>query len=88
VGGAWLGGWTGYDWEAALSSGPARTSDRDYWIEYPGGFRPWVAGSWRVRGDWRVFSRIDNPGNGTGTVRSNVSPPPGRYALLGLSLQP
>ena len=88
VGGAWLGPWTGYDWEAALTSELARASDRDYWIEYPGGFRPWIAGSWQVSRDWRVFTRLDNPGNATGTVRSNVAPPPGRYAVVGITLQP
>ena len=87
VGGAWLGPWTGYDWEAALSTDP-RPSDREYWIEYPGGFRPWIAGSYQVTPDWQLFTRIDNPGNASGTVRSNVAPPPGRYVVVGISLRP
>jgi outer membrane receptor protein involved in Fe transport len=88
LGGWWLGSWTGYDWAAVLSAQPARAADRDYWIEYPGGFRPWVAASWRIQGGWQVHTRIDNPGNSTGTSRTNVTPPAGRVALLGIRLEP
>lgn len=88
VGGWWLGPWTGYDWAAVLAGAPVRAADRDYWIEYSGGLRPWMAGSWRVHRAWEAFVRVDNPGNGTGTTRTNVTPPPGRVATIGIRLDP
>ncbi|HEX9892398.1 MAG TPA: TonB-dependent receptor, partial [Gemmatimonadales bacterium] len=88
VGGSWLGSWIGYDWAAALGTEPARASDRDYWIEYSGGLRPWIATWLTLGGEWRAFARIDNPGNTVEGVRTNVSPPIGRSAVVGVELKP
>ena len=78
------GPWTGYDWAAVLSGETRRAADRDYWIEYPGGLRPWVAGSFIIGRSWRAMARVDNPGNATGPVRTNVSAPVGRLVVLGM----
>ena len=84
VGTSWLGAWTGYDWAAVLSGEPTRAADRDYWIEYSGGLRPWVAGSVMLGRTWRAMVRVDNPGNANGPVRTNVSAPVGRLVVVGM----
>ena len=92
AGGTWLGGWTGYDWAALLAvdqgQAPARPTIRDYWMRYPGVFRPYVSASVGFGGDWSAFIRIDNPGKTASLIRDNVSPPLGRTTLLGIELEP
>jgi iron complex outermembrane receptor protein len=85
AGASWLGPWTGYDWAAALSAQPERGTDRDYWIEYPGGFRPWIAGWLTLGRGWRALARVDNPGNVPGPVRTNVFAPTGRLVVVGVA---
>lgn len=85
VGVTWLGTWTGYDWMATLQQPfAAREQDRDYWIEYPGSLRPWIAAAVELGGGARVFARVDNPGQNTIQVRDNVTPPVGRVAMVGV----
>ena len=87
AGASWLGPWTGYDWAAALSGQPARGADRDYWIEYPGGFRPWMAGWLTLGRGWWALARVDNPLNASGPVRTNVFAPTGRLVVVGVAAE-
>jgi iron complex outermembrane receptor protein len=87
VGTSWLGPWTGFDWAAVLSGDSRRPADRDYWVEYPGGVRPWVAGSFTLGRGWRATARVDNPGNASGPVRTNAWAPVGRLVLLGIAAE-
>jgi iron complex outermembrane receptor protein len=87
IGTSWLGPWTGYDWAAVLSTDQRRAADRDYWIEYPGGWRPWVAGSVALGQGWRAVARVDNPGNANGPVRTNAWAPVGRLVVLGIAAE-
>ncbi len=92
IGGSWLGPWIGYDWTAlkASSTGtaPIRARVRDYWEEYPGVLRPYVALGYRVAGDVSAFMRVDNPANDASLIQDNLSPRLGRSTLVGLILQP
>jgi outer membrane receptor protein involved in Fe transport len=83
VGVSWLGSWVGYDWMAMLEA-PPRQRDRDWWIEYPASFRPWIAAAVELGRGARIFTRIDNPGQNTIQVRDNVTPPVGRIAMVGV----
>jgi iron complex outermembrane receptor protein len=84
VGVTWLGAWTGYDWAATLEPVTTRELDREYWIEYPASWRPWLAAAVELGRGMRMFARVDNPGQNTIQVRDNVTPPVGRIAMVGV----
>lgn len=92
VGGSWLGPWMGYDWAGIQSVvdgvAPARGPVRNYWLEYPGVFRPYLAGTVQVGRRLSAFARMENPGNTGAYIRDNISPPLGRTAIIGLELLP
>jgi outer membrane receptor protein involved in Fe transport len=89
---SWLGGWTGYDWEALAAAGrgeaPVRAQNREYWIRYPGVVRPWVALGTSLGAGLHAFARVDNPGNRAAVIRDNGAPPLGRTTVVGLELRP
>lgn len=91
VGGSWLGPWVGFDYAAVAlavaGQTPVRLSDREYWVEYPTVFRPWIAASWRV-GRVAAFLRMDNPANTAAFIRDNFAPPLGRVAAAGFEVVP
>jgi len=91
VGSTWLGAWTGYDRAAALAVErgelPARNSPRDFWIEYPGVVRPWLAVSADLGGGVSAFLRADNPAQTVRYIRDNLAPPLGRTTVVGVTIQ-
>lgn len=91
VGGSWLGSWTGFDRAAAIAveAGelPSRDTPRDFWIDYPGVLRPWVAVSADLGGGVSAFLRADNPAQTTRFIRDNLSPPLGRTTVIGVTVQ-
>jgi len=91
LGGSWLGSWTGFDRAAAVAVEqgqlPSRDSPRDFWIDYPGVLRPWVAVSTDIGGGVTAFLRADNPAQTTRFIRDNLSPPLGRTTVIGVTIQ-
>jgi outer membrane receptor protein involved in Fe transport len=91
AGGSWLGGWTGFDRAAAVAveAGqlPSRDTPRDFWIDYPGVLRPWLAASGDIGKRVSVFIRADNPAQATRFIRDNLSPPLGRTTVVGVTIQ-
>lgn len=92
VGGSWLGPWVGYDWMAIQQvvdgQVPARGALRNYWLDYPGVFRPYLAGSMGIGARLIAFARMENPGNNGAFIRDNISPPLGRTTVFGIELTP
>ena len=92
VGGSWLGPWVGYDWIAVQQVidgvAPPRGSLRNYWLDYPGVFRPYLAASMGIGSRLIAFARMENPANTGALIRDNISPPLGRTTVVGIELTP
>jgi outer membrane receptor protein involved in Fe transport len=92
VGATYLGSWTGHDWLAiervATAQDPARPSQRDYLIRYPGIVKPYLNLSVDVARQFTAYLSVDNLTKANRFERHNGNPPAGRSVLVGLEVRP
>jgi outer membrane receptor protein involved in Fe transport len=87
VGANYVGSWVGYDWlgfyGGEMGMQPARGSQRNYLVDYPGITKPFAGLSYALTRGTEWYVRVDNLTNVQQNERDNLQVTQGRTATLG-----